>query len=75
MTESRVARTAESRLRGLTSCRGLDAFDFGGLMTLKAWPPSSIRVGEVEFSTAIRLPESPNNTSVFPSSRKIESIY
>ena len=69
------ALTEESRLLGLSSLLGLDAFDFGDLSTLNACPPSSIREGDVEFSTVIRLPELPNTTSVLPPSRKIESIY
>lgn len=75
MTNKFNARTDESHFRDLTVRHGLDAFDFGGFRMLKAWPPSSIREGEVEFSTVIHFPESPNSTSVFLSSRKIESIY
>lgn len=75
ITTSFVARTEESRFRGLSSRLGRDAFVLGDLIILKAWPPSSVSEGEVEFSTAIRLPDSPNNTSVSPPSRKIESMY
>ena len=69
------ALTEKSRLLGLSSLLGLDAFDFGDLNTLNACPPSSIREGDVEFSTVICLLELPNTTSVLSPSRKIESIY